>query len=271
MPTSRSRSRGPKAAAPAERSRAIWPFVLIGLVTVAAVIIATLPASLAKHFLPASVSAQELSGSLWHGSAGTIMVNSRNAGALEWQLHPSALLKLALAADVHWVKGGFALDAIGHLDGHGFSAENVHGGGPIEDLSTLGIPAGWHGTAAIKLDEVSGDFSAVTAATGDIQVTNLACNQVAAGSDLGDYDLNIPPGATAADGSTTAKLSDRGGPVQVQADIRLSPKEHSGLLSGTIMARAEASPALRKQIDNLAQLHVRDSQGRIPVEFEFTF
>jgi hypothetical protein len=37
------------------------------------------------------------------------------------------------------------------------------------------------------------------------------------------------------------------------------------------MARAEASPALRSQIDNLAQLRVRDSQGRIPVEFEFTF
>jgi hypothetical protein len=181
------------------------------------------------------------------------------------------LLKLGLAADVHWVKGGFALDALGRLDGHGFSAQNVRGGGPIEDLGNLGIAAGWRGTAAIKLDEIKGDFSEVTAAAGDIQVTNLASNQIAGGSDLGDYDLNIPQGAVAADGSTTAKLSDRGGPVQLQADIRVSPKEHSGLLSGTMMARAEASPALRSQIDNLAQLRVRDSQGRIPVEFEFTF
>jgi hypothetical protein len=235
------------------------------------VVIATLPASLAKHLLPSSVTAQGFSGSVWHGSVGTLMVNSRNAGALEWQLHPSALLKLGLAADVHWVKGGFALDALGRLDGHGFSAQNVRGGGPIEDLGNLGIAAGWRGTAAVKLDEIKGDFSEVTAAAGDIQVTNLASNQIAGGSDLGDYDLNIPQGAVAADGSTTAKLSDRGGPVQLQADIRVSPKEHSGLLSGTMMARAEASPALRSQIDNLAQLRVRDSQGRIPVEFEFTF
>lgn len=271
MPASRSRSRGLKSAAPVERARAFWPFVLIGVAAIAAVVIATLPASLARHFLPSSVSAQDFSGSLWHGSAGTITVNSRNAGAVEWQLHPSALLKFELAADVHWVKGGFALDAVGRFDGHGFSARNVRGGGPIEDLGTLGMPPGWRGTAAIKLDEIKGDFSAVSAATGDIQVTNLASNRIAGGSDLGDYDLNIPPGAAAADGSTTAKLSDRGGPVQVQADIRFSPKEHLGLLSGTMMARAEASPALRSQIDNLAQLSVRDSQGRIPVEFEFTF
>jgi len=271
MPASRSRSRGPKSAAPRERGRAFWPFVFIGLAAIAAVAIATLPASLAKHFLPASVTAQDFSGSLWHGSAGTLMVNARNAGALEWQLHPGALLTLAIAADVHWVKGGFALDGVGRLDGHGFSAQNVRGGGPIEDLGSLGIGAGWRGTAAVKLDEIKGDFSAVSAATGDIQVTNLASNTLAGGSDLGDYDLTIAQGAMAADGSITAKLIDRGGPVQVQADIRFSPKEHSGLLSGTLMARAEASPALRKQIDNLAQLRVRDSQGRIPVEVEFTF
>jgi hypothetical protein len=271
MPASRSRSRGPNTAAPVERARAFWPFVLIGIVAIAAVIIATLPASLIGHFLPSSVSARDFSGSLWHGSAGTIMVNSRDAGALEWQLHPGALLKFTLEADVHWVKGGFALDAVGRFDGHGFNAHNVRGGGPIEDLGSLGIAAGWRGTAAVKLDEIKGDLSGISAATGDIQVTNLASNQVAGGSDLGDYDLNVPPGAAAADGSTTAKLSDRGGPVQLQADIRVSPKEHSGLLSGTIMARAEASPALRSQIDNLAQLRVRDSQGRIPVEFEFTF
>jgi|HubBroStandDraft_1064217.scaffolds.fasta_scaffold18128_5 hypothetical protein len=271
MPVSRSRNRGPKTAAPPERARAFWPFVLIGVIAIAAVVVATLPASLLKRFLPASVSAQDFSGSLWHGSAGTITFNSRNAGALEWQLHPSALFKLAIEADVHWVKGGFALDALGRLDGHGFSAQNVRGGGPIEALGDLGMDAGWRGTAAVKLDEIKGDFSGVSAATGDIQVTNLASNRVAGGSDLGDYDLNIPPGAVAADGSTTAKLSDRGGPVQLQADIRLSPKERSGLLSGTMMARAEAAPALRSQIDNLAQLRVRDSQGRIPVEFEFTF
>jgi hypothetical protein len=271
MPVSRSRSRGPRSAEPPERTRSWGPFVLIGIVAIAAVLIATLPASLAKHVLPASVSAQDFSGSVWHGSAGTIMVNSRNAGALEWQLHPGALLTLAIAADVHWVKGGFALDALGRIDGHGFSAQNVRGGGPIEDLGSLGIAAGWRGTAAVKLDEIKGDFSAVSAATGDIQVTNLASNRIAGGSDLGDYDLNIPAGAAAADGSTTARLSDRGGPVQLQADIRFSPKQHSGLLSGTLMARAEASPALRSQIDNLAQLRARDSQGRIPVEFEFTF
>jgi hypothetical protein len=271
MPASRSRSRGLKGTAPAERSRSYWPIVLIGIAAIAAVVIATLPASLAAHFLPPPVRATDFSGSLWHGSAGTISVNSRNAGALEWQIHPAALLGLAVVADVHWTAAGFALDATARVDRQGFSAQNVRGGGPIEDLANLGVAAGWRGTAAIKLDEVKGDYSGNLAGVGDIQVTNLASRQYASGSDLGDYDLNVPQGAQAPDGSTTAKLTDRGGPVQIQADVRVSPKQRMGLLSGTVMARAEATPALRSQLDNLAQLRPRDSQGRIPVELEFTF
>ena len=108
MPTSRSPSRAPK---PAPVSRSYRPLVLIGLAAVLAVIVATLPASVVAHFLPASIHAEDFSGSIWHGSAGKISVMARDAGALEWRLHPAALLGMAVAADLHWVKVGFVLDA----------------------------------------------------------------------------------------------------------------------------------------------------------------
>src|ERR1700692_4011222 len=98
MPASRSASRDAK---PVPRSRNyIWP-VLVGLAALLAVIIAALPASIIRHFLPPSVHADDFSGSIWHGSAGKISVEARDAGALEWRLHPAALLGMAVAADVH--------------------------------------------------------------------------------------------------------------------------------------------------------------------------
>jgi hypothetical protein len=69
----------------------------------------------------------------------------------------------------------------------------------------------------------------------------------------------------------SANLSDTGGPVQVQAQIRFSPTARTGMLSGTLKERPEASPALRNQLQSIAQLRPRDSQGRLPVELEFTF
>src|ERR1700730_16995824 len=131
MPALRSASRDAKAA---PRSRNLWPAILIGLAALLAVSIAALPASVITHFLPPSVHAEDFSGSIWHGSAGKISVNARDAGALEWRLHPAALLGMAVAADVHWVKVGFVIDAVVTIRRLGFVAHAVKGGGPIEDL-----------------------------------------------------------------------------------------------------------------------------------------
>src|ERR1700722_1380510 len=156
MPASRSRSRDAK---PAPRSRSYWPIVLIGLVAMLAVIIAALPASIITHFLPPSVHAEDFSGSIWHGSAGKIGVNARDAGAFEWRLHPAALLGMNLEADVHWVKVAFVVDAAVKIDRLGFTAHDIQGGGPIEDLRDFGVAMGWRGTAEISFSELKSDFA----------------------------------------------------------------------------------------------------------------
>jgi Type II secretion system (T2SS), protein N len=275
MPASRSPNRSTSRAsraspAPPPRSRPYWPIAVIGVVALLAVIIAALPASIVTHFLPASVHAEDFSGSLWHGSAGKISVNARDAGALEWHLHPAALLGMAVNADLHWVKVGFVMDGAVIMDRRGITARAVRGSGPIEDLRDLGVAAGWRGTANVNLTELKSDFSALMAAVGDIQVSNLAAAQVADGADLGSYDLKLADGAVGADGNLAAQITDTGGPLEVQATIHYSAKEHTGLLTGTLKERADASPALRSQLQNLTQLRGRDSQGRIPVELEFS-
>jgi hypothetical protein len=237
---------------------------------VLAVLVAAIPASAVTHFLPASVQGEDFSGSIWHGSAGNVTVNAHNAGAVEWRVHPDALRRMALVLDVHWVKTGFVVDALVDIDVKGFAAHAVKGGGPIEDLQELAIAVGWSGTAAIDFSEIKGDFAQHLSAAGDVQVSNLSSPQIAEGADLGGYDLHLGTGAVAADGAVTAQLKDTGGPLDLQAVVRYSAKQHLGLLTGTVKERANAPPALLQQLQSLSQLRGRDPQGRIPIDLEFT-
>jgi hypothetical protein len=213
------------------------------------------------------VQAEDFSGSLWHGSAGRIRINAREAGALEWRLHPAALFGLTAAAELHWVKVGFVIDAVVNIDRHGFAARDISGGGPIADLQELGIAAGWRGNADVHLGELRGDFSAPLFAAGEVKVANLASAQLADGTDLGSYDLRFPQQPSGGDGNLTAQLTDTGGPLEVQANINYSAKARSAILSGFLRARPEAPPALLSQLQSLSR--GRDPHQPIPVDLEF--
>ena len=254
----------------APRSRSYWLFVLLGVVAVLAVIVAALPASVVSHFLPPTVHAEDFSGSIWHGSAGKFSVGARQAGALEWHLHPAALLGMAVAADLHWVKVGFVIDAAVTIDRHGLVARDLKGGGPIHDLRDLGVAPGWSGTALVNFSEFKTDFTKLLSAVGDLKVAHLTSAQFADGAELGSYDLVLPDGAIGADGNLTAQLMDAGGPLDAQAVVHFSPTERTGTLSGTVKERSGVPPALHEQLRNLVQLHAPDGQGRIPVDMEFT-
>ena len=273
MPASRSPSRDIKRTPPARR----WPLILlgliglIGLIVLSAVVIFALPASLAARFMPAQVHAEDFSGNLLHGAAGKISINARDAGAIEWRLHPLSLLRLEIVADIHWVKVGFLIDGTAEIGPGRFAAHDIRGGGPIDNLQTLGFASGWNGTASLAFTAIKGTFAKLEAAEGKIDVANMSSAGIAGGSDLGSYELQLGPQSIDPDGSISATLNDKGGPVEAQAQIRFSPATRTGMLSGTLKERAEASPTLRGQLNNLSQLRPRDAAGRFPVELEFTF
>jgi len=248
-----------------------WPLILVGIIALAAAVVFVLPASMITHVLPAQVHAEDFSGSLLHGAAGKLQVNARDAGAVEWRLHPLSLLRLALVADIHWVKVGFVIDGTAALAGHAVAGHDIKGGGPIEDLHDLGLADGWRGSANLTIAEFKSDFHKLDSAVGKLEVANLSGALIADGAGLGSYVLQLAAGAVASDGTITANLNDTGGPLEAQAQIRYSPATRTGMLSGTLKERPEASPALRNQLSSLAQLRPRDAAGRFPVELEFTF
>jgi hypothetical protein len=270
MPASRSPRRDASPKRPPRR----WPLILlifVGIIALAGAAAFVLPASMIAHFLPARVHAEDFSGSLVHGAAGKLVVNARDAGAIEWRLHPLSLLRMAIVADIHWVKVGFVIDGTAELAGHAVAGRDIKGGGPIEDLHDLGLADGWRGSANLTIAEFKSDFRKLDSAVGKLEVANLSGAQIADGAGLGSYVLQLAPGAIAPDGTITANLNDNGGPLEAQAQIRYLPATRTGMLSGTLKERPEASPALRNQLSSLAQLRPRDSAGRFPVELEFTF
>jgi hypothetical protein len=274
MPASRSPRRGadsPRRDIKPQRPLRRWPLVLAAIIVLAAAVVFVLPASMIAHFLPAQVRAEDFSGNLVHGAAGKLKVNERDAGAIEWRLHPLSLLRLAAVADIHWVKVGFVIDGTVELSARGVVAHDIKGGGPINDLADMGLAAGWSGTASLAFADLRSDFRKLDSAEGKIEVANLSAANIAEGSDLGGYMLQLAPGAVAPDGSITATVNDTGGPVEAQAQIRFSPATRTGMLSGTLKERPEASPALRNQLVSISQLRPRDASGRFPVELEFTF
>ena len=134
MPTSRS----PRPRIEPKAAQRRWPLILLAVLLLALASIFVLPASLLGRFLPASVHAEDFPGSLLHGAAGKLRVAGRDAGALEWRLHPVALLRLTLMADIHWVKIGFVIDGTAEVSRAHFSAHGIQGGGPIEEFERPG-------------------------------------------------------------------------------------------------------------------------------------
>ena len=267
MPASRSPSRTLKRPEPI---RLKWPMIIIGLLGVTGIALLVLPASLAARFLPPQIQAEDFSGTLWHGSAGKLTTFGRDAGACEWHIHPWSLLSLALSADVHWVRASAVVDATLQIDRQGYRAHNIHGSAALQDLRDLGVPSGWRGTATLRVNSLTGDFDKVTSIDGTVDLSGLASTGIAAGADLGNYQIRFAPDAASHEGEFTASIADQGGPLELRAQAHYSPATHTGLLSGTLKERPEAGASLHDQVQALTQLRPRDTSGRIPVELEFT-
>lgn len=271
--------RGVTRTSPAERRssnlqrRNLLVLVLIGLVTIAVVLAALLPASVITRFLPPEVKAADFSGSVWHGSAGRLRILGREAGALEWRLHPAALLHLGLDAELHWVQAGFVLDGRVQSSGHDLTLSNVEGGGPVEDLQGLGVPAGLRGIATIHAERLQANLAApepvAKSLVGTLQLADTSLASVAGGADLGGYAFDLANPTVAPGAELVGHLHDTGGPLALDAEVRYAPTTHIATLSGTVAPRGDVPPALQRELTALSQLHAPDASGRIPVDLEF--
>jgi general secretion pathway protein N len=262
-------ARGRPPAPPARRRSRSTALILLGLLAIAAFVLATLPAGIVISRLQAhGVTADAVSGTIWSGHAQGLVARGAQLGDLQWSLRPASLLRGRLAGHArlmgteHRLEADFARAWSGRLTVEAANAEFS-----LASLAALGVPVGrnWRGrlVADVSRLELDGDWP--VAATGTIDLHELASPPPRTAL-LGDYRLTFPAPAAAAD-ELKATVTQTEGPLLLDGVITLS-RDRSFLLEGTVAPRGAPSPDLARLLQALGP---PDARGRRPFSVSGTY
>jgi general secretion pathway protein N len=228
--------------------------LLLAVLVFVVTLFARLPAGALVPLLPAGLSCEQPGGTVWHGSCGQLRYGRFRLSRVSWKVHPAALLRLRLSAELFSddprVQGHtlVQLSRDGQIRVQGLSAQLPLKGG----LSLL--PQGLTGTVQVALDGARLQHEQLLALQGSIRVLQLRSESQAA--DLGSFELRFPPAAPGA--PIEGQLHDLGGPLSVNGQLRLL-RGGGYDLSGWVLARDQASPELLQALQLLGS---PDAQGR---------
>lgn len=210
--------------------------------------------------LPADVHCEAVSGSLWSGRCGRAWL-SRPQGAspvvvqVDWRVAPLRLLQGRLAVQLQLARGGSVLQAE-VLRGWGHTeVRSLRGLARLEDQLLPVVAVGWQGAARFDGLQLTLRGQQLAMAQGELRLLQLRRAGPPA-VDFGDLLLRWPAPAPA--GTVAARVSDLGGPLQVQATLQLS-SAGAWQLEGSVAPRAAPSADLAAQ---LALLGPADANGR---------
>ncbi len=233
--------------------------ISLALVVFIAVLIAYLPVSWLRSYLPANVTCQDLAGSVWDGQCLGLGVAQAQLGDVSWDISGWRALTGRLVGQVSIARRDAAAtaDVSVSLGGDG-ELTNLKARLPIDPSLAAAIPANYRGDVLLDFARVAFAKQRLTTLKGVASVRGL--RQVGAQPmNLGSYDATFDSTA-AQDGSLTGTLADRGGPLALAGTIKIT-SEPGYELNGTVTARAEAAPGLRRQIEFLG---MPDASGARP-------
>jgi Type II secretion system (T2SS), protein N len=219
-------------------------------------VLARLPADVLVSHLPSDIACEDVSGTLWHGTCGQLGSNGFNVAALSWSLHPLALLKLRVSADLissDPAGGGSARVVL--IRGGDVAISDLHATLPLPAGSPW-LPGGASATLALTLPSVKLHNDRLVAIEGTVDVQQLHISNPAA--DLGDYELQIQPQASASAPTIEGQIRDLNGPLAVSGLLRLQPSGEYDI-NGTVAPRGSVSEDLNKALQFLGPA---DAQGQ---------
>jgi len=233
----------------------------LAIVAFSVVFLTRLPLRWALPLLPKSVHCDGPTGTLWNGQCASL--SSRTGataflvGELGWQLRPWQLLRGRIALDVGLSRGPLRANAqlqwgINRLEVLGLSAH-----GPLDPALLPGFPATWRGELQISGGRLRLDKGRLTVLEGNARASNLG-GMGPVPTTYGSYQLQFPRSTGETPG--IGQIRDEGGPLQVQATLRVTPARE-WQLDGLVAARATSDPALARQIQYLGS---PDAQGLRP-------
>lgn len=221
---------------------------LLLLAVLAAIGVATCPASFAWRFVAAragAVTLDAIGGTVWNGHAGSVSVYGRPLGALDWRLAVLPLLHGEVAASVQ-LHGG-DMQASGLFTRHADASVSIvdadarlpaRVAAPALDIPLLQLL----GTLDIHIAQLTLHGAWPTAARGSVEWRDAAVAgsaQAQLGSLRADFD-------NAADGSIAGTVRDQGGPLQLHGTFSVRDGNYDA--RATLAARggnAQVLDALR--------------------------
>ena len=230
-----------------------------------------LPAGMLTPWLPAAVRCNEASGTLWSGACAELATSAGTVQGLRWSLHPLALLRLRVVADVSSddpgisARGTVDFGPDGSLELRGFSANvplpdkfgalprNLAGNLQLMDVQAL-LPHALQRTAHFaalsgraELRHVQFELPRELASMVGTSTPELT---------LGDYAAQFTP--QPAGSPILGQLRDLNGPMSLAGQLRVQANG-AYQVAGTVAARAGA-PMLLEQL--LQLLGPPDAAGR---------
>lgn len=194
---------------------------LLVLVVIAVIVLVLLPARLVvQHALPANapVQLEDVSGTVWKGHAGRVIRSGNDLGALDWKVHPGALLAGRLDVD-------FALDGANY-SGKGRASRARDGAMRLTDVDAsfpasrlepvLDVPAlNLLGRVEVRLDALQLQNNVPTALQGRATWRDAAVS----GADQASFGTIVADFGPQA-GGFGGNVKDEGGPLEVKGEFK---------------------------------------------------
>ncbi len=235
--------------------RARLRLILLGLAAFLVALLVVLPAAWVKGLLPPQVSCGSIAGSIWRGQCSALAFTAPGQPALrldslDWKLHPLALLRARMHADIAATGNDFAARGqITASSGGYIEIAGLSGHIGLDHARLAALPTGWSARAEASNFSLGISGGRITALGGVLLARQL---RDARGTGFGDFRLEFPRQESAPfRGTLTDSAGPGGGPMQLRAQLVLNA-DQSWQLGGTVVLRPGSPQVLSAALDQLA-------------------
>lgn len=225
--------------------RRFLPLIALGCGAYLAFVVSTFPAAAAlRWFAPDEVRAMNVAGTIWSGSARLASISGLALRDLRWEIDAAPLLLARFTGSAQAnLPDGFA-NASFSAAGNRLRLSGVQLSTSISMLGTVLPVSGASGALSAQLDLLEVEDQWPVNAAGTVRVSDLLVEPLPGLGNqllpLGSFEIIFTPGS---DAGINAAIRDLGGPLEVEASLRLTPaREYT--VDGTVRERASAPESL---------------------------
>ena len=243
------------------------PYLLVGLAAYVIFMLALTPANLvytlSKEKLDAlspPIKIYGLEGSVWSGRMQRLEYNQQSFNQLQWDLHPSGLLLGGVEASLAFNKGSMEFQGDVRRSFWGtMTISDVQGMIRASDLMAMvGMSAiKLEGDFALNLDQLTLKDKIPVSAQGTL-TWNRAASRFPFNLDLGELMIEFEDVSE----GVSAKLSDKGGPLEVAGDLLLK-QDGNYQFNAVFVPRPGSNPQL---VRTLMMMGPPNAQGKFEVK-----